>query len=220
MDIDQRSVNDDLSTLVNKHQSMKMEFENALKDCKNKRISLMRQKDKSTTLVADLIDAENNAVEMEAKLNNLARLIQKGKNMYDQKVEKVVAPSPNIKIKMFNEPKVEDTNSPAPVQDTSSLEERIKEAERDLEHALPALTAAQQATQRLDKNTIVELKRLSAPPEAVIKIGCVMSIMMGFKNKESNSATYKALLADKNLFNRMINFNAMSMNEKKVNSAI
>lgn len=114
-----------MPTLENKHQSLRKEFENVLKDCQDKRKTLMKWKDKPTRLVANFIEAENNAAEMETKLNNLARLIEKGKNMDGQKVEKVVAPSPNLnpspspspstEIKIFNEPKVEDTNSSAPV---------------------------------------------------------------------------------------------------------
>ena len=77
------------------------------------------------------------------------------------------------------------------------------DAEQELKKAEPALIAAQQAIEMLDKKYIAEIKSFASPPPDV---ATVMNAVMIVFNKEPNWATVKKELADSQFIKKVMEF--------------
>lgn len=56
--------------------------------------------------------------------------------------------------------------------------ERQTECDRDLQKALPALKAAEEALNTLNRNNLTELKSFATPPAAVLKVTATLQILL------------------------------------------
>merc|ERR1719174_1522432 len=77
------------------------------------------------------------------------------------------------------------------------------DAERDLAKAMPALDAAVDALERLDKKSIAEVKAYAKPPELVLK---TMNAVMTVMDKPATWASAKNELQDVNFLQRLKTF--------------
>ena len=80
---------------------------------------------------------------------------------------------------------------------------KAKICEEDLKLAEPALIAAQEALNTLNKNNLTELKSFGAPPEAVVNVCAAVLIMFSKKGKVPKDRSWKAcktLMGDVNKF--------------------
>jgi len=77
------------------------------------------------------------------------------------------------------------------------------DAEAELKKAEPALIAAQEALEGLDKKHISEIKSFPTPPDAV---ATVMSAVMVVLGKDTTWATVKKELADSNFVKKIMEF--------------
>merc|ERR1719305_1526408 len=77
------------------------------------------------------------------------------------------------------------------------------DAERDLAKAMPALEAAVDALERLDKKSIAEVKAYAKPPDLVLK---TMNAVMTVMDKPATWASAKNELQDVNFLQRLKNF--------------
>ncbi len=56
--------------------------------------------------------------------------------------------------------------------------ERQAESDRDLQKALPALKAAEEALNTLNRNNLTELKSFAQPPAAILKVTATIQILL------------------------------------------
>merc|ERR1719326_1696454 len=77
------------------------------------------------------------------------------------------------------------------------------DANRDLEKAMPALEAALDALEKLDKKSISEVKAYAKPPDMVMKTMCAVMTVM---EKTPSWAQAKTELNDTNFLNRIKGF--------------
>jgi dynein heavy chain len=56
--------------------------------------------------------------------------------------------------------------------------ERQAESDRDLQKALPALKAAEEALNTLNRNNLTELKSFATPPAAILKVTASLQILL------------------------------------------
>lgn len=77
------------------------------------------------------------------------------------------------------------------------LEVGIKkdDCEKDLAKALPALEAAQQALNTLDKNNLTEMKSFANPPSAVLVVASAVLVLLAPGGKVSKDRSWKAAKA-------------------------
>ncbi len=61
--------------------------------------------------------------------------------------------------------------------------ERQAESDRDLQKALPALKAAEEALNTLNRNNLTELKSFATPPAAVLKVTATLQILLAPPSK-------------------------------------
>uniref|UniRef100_A0A8C4QIU0 Dynein heavy chain n=1 Tax=Eptatretus burgeri TaxID=7764 RepID=A0A8C4QIU0_EPTBU len=79
------------------------------------------------------------------------------------------------------------------VQDfTEVVSEKQRSCEADLAEAEPALIAAQEALNTLNKNNLTELKSFGAPPAAVVNVAAAVMILLAPKGKVPKDRSWKA----------------------------
>jgi dynein heavy chain len=61
--------------------------------------------------------------------------------------------------------------------------ERQAECDRDLQKALPALKAAEEALNTLNRNNLTELKSFATPPAAILKVTASLQILLAPQSK-------------------------------------
>merc|ERR1719498_2214096 len=103
-----------------------------------------------------------------------------------------------------------DAQQVAVEADSARIEKEAKEtkiisddATRDLEKAMPALEAAMDALDKLDKKSISEVKAYAKPPDMVMKTMCAVMTVM---EKTPSWAQAKTELNDTNFLSRIKNF--------------
>jgi dynein heavy chain len=64
--------------------------------------------------------------------------------------------------------------------------ERQAECDRDLQKALPALKAAEEALNTLNRNNLTELKSFATPPAAILKVTASLQILLAPQSKIEN----------------------------------
>lgn len=86
---------------------------------------------------------------------------------------------------------------------SEETQELAADAHRNLEHAMPALEAATQAINSIDKNDIFEIRSIKNPSEAVQQVLEAVCILLGVK---ADWPTAKVLLADPSLPQKLLEF--------------
>ena len=79
--------------------------------------------------------------------------------------EKAIADEEEAKVKVINE----------------EVSKKQAECEKDLEKAEPALLAAQQALDTLNKGNLTELKSFGSPPAAVVNVTAAVMVLLSNK---------------------------------------
>ena len=72
------------------------------------------------------------------------------------------------------------------------VSEKQKSCEDDLAKAEPALIAAQEALNTLNKNNLTELKSFGAPPAAVVNVTSAVMCLLAQPNKIPKDKSWKA----------------------------
>merc|ERR1719217_416460 len=105
-----------------------------------------------------------------------------------------------------------DAQQVAVEADSARIEKEAKEtkiisddAQRDLEKAMPALEAALDALEKLDKKSISEVKAYAKPPDMVMKTMCAVMTVMG---KTPSWAQCKSELGDIRFLEKVKMFDA------------
>lgn len=97
------------------------------------------------------------------------------------------------------------------VIETQECEKLAADAEADLKEALPALEAATNALNSLNKNDISEIKAYTKPPDIV---AMVMEAVMVLRKSKPEWSEAKRQLADPNFIKQLINFDKDNMSDK------
>ena len=72
--------------------------------------------------------------------------------------------------------------------------ERQAECDRDLQKALPALKAAEEALNTLNRNNLTELKSFATPPAAILKVTATVQILLAPASQSPFATLSVALL--------------------------
>ena len=96
-------------------------------------------------------------------------------------------------------------------KEKEETEKLAADADAELQKAYPALAAAQEALEGLDKKYIAEIKSFVSPPADV---AIVMSSVMIVLGKDPTWASVKKELADPKFVDRVINFDKDNIQPK------
>ncbi|XP_040979289.1 LOW QUALITY PROTEIN: dynein heavy chain 17, axonemal [Aquila chrysaetos chrysaetos] len=90
--------------------------------------------------------------------------------------EKAIADEEELKVQAIN----------------TNVAEKQRACETDLAKAEPALVAAQEALDTLNKNNLTELKSFGSPPQAVVNVTAAVMVLTAPKGKIPNDKSWKA----------------------------
>ncbi|XP_028393421.1 dynein heavy chain 6, axonemal-like isoform X2 [Dendronephthya gigantea] len=96
-------------------------------------------------------------------------------------------------------------------QEAERVREIADEAQRDLDQAIPALMAANEDLNTLDKSDIAEIRVYTKPPGMVITVMAAVCLILEEKTDWANT---KQVLADPGFLKRLINFNKDSVTDR------
>jgi dynein heavy chain len=102
-------------------------------------------------------------------------------------------------------------------KEAAETEAMADDARRDLAKAMPALEAAVDALEKLDKKSISEVKAYAKPPEMVMK---TMAAVMTVLDKPPNWAQAKVELNDTNFLNKIKTFDKDNMTNNTLKKLI
>ncbi|OBS73367.1 hypothetical protein A6R68_12044 [Neotoma lepida] len=142
---------------------------------------------KRMELVAKIERLENGLMKLQSTASQEAELKQKNENadkliqvvgVETEKVskEKAIADEEEIKVEVINK----------------NVTEKQKACETDLAKAEPALLAAQEALDTLNKNNLTELKSFGSPPDAVVNVTAAVMILTAPGGKIPKDKSWKA----------------------------
>ncbi|KAK2501218.1 hypothetical protein MC885_000890 [Smutsia gigantea] len=115
--------------------------------------------------------------ELKQKNENADKLIQVvGVETEKVSKEKAIADEEEVKVEVINE----------------NVTEKQKACETDLAKAEPALLAAQEALDTLNKNNLMELKSFGSPPDAVVNVTAAVMILTAPGGKIPKDKSWKA----------------------------
>ncbi|ETE67846.1 Dynein heavy chain 9, axonemal, partial [Ophiophagus hannah] len=137
------------------------------------------QKLSSTSAQVDDLKAKLAAQEVELKQKNedADQLIQVvGTETEKVSKEKAIADEEEQKVALI----------------TEEVQQKQKDCEKDLTQAEPALAAAQQALNTLNKTNLTELKSFGSPPSAVSNVTAAVMVLMGSGGKVPKDRSWKA----------------------------
>ncbi|XP_055614548.1 dynein beta chain, ciliary, partial [Uranotaenia lowii] len=116
-------------------------------------------------------------------------VILKKKNQEADKLIKVVG-AENEKVQHEKNFAAEEEKKVRVIEEDVGAKAKI--CEEDLRKAEPALLAAQQALDTLDKNNLTELKSFGSPPEQVVKVCSAVLVLFSPKGKIPKDRSWKA----------------------------
>jgi dynein heavy chain len=96
-------------------------------------------------------------------------------------------------------------------QEARRVQEIADEAQRDLDQALPALRAANEELNTLDKSDIAEIRVYTKPPGMVMTVMAAVCLILEEKIDWTNT---KQVLADPGFLKRLINFDKDSVSDR------
>jgi len=99
-------------------------------------------------------------------------------------------------------------------KDKMETENLARDAEADLQKALPALLSAQERVERISNSDLAEIKAYSKPPDPVMNVMSVILIFLGAKDLTWMSA--KKELSDASFINTLKNFNKDNISTKTI----
>ncbi|XP_043925655.1 dynein axonemal heavy chain 17-like [Protopterus annectens] len=136
-------------------------------------------------------------LELKAKNEDADKLIHKV-GIETEKVtrEKIIADEEEKKVQIIN----------------TNVTEKQRACETDLAKAEPALKAAQEALNTLNKNNLTELKSFGSPPEAVVNVTAAVMILLAPGGKIPKDRSWKAA---KNMMGKVDAFLDSLINYKK-----
>ncbi|CAF3056070.1 unnamed protein product [Rotaria socialis] len=141
---------------------------------------------------------ENGLVKLESVAKQTDELKEK------LKVEEIEVTKKNqeadrlIKVVETETKKVTEQREAAAIEEKEVAEkkervaERQAESDRDLQKALPALKAAEEALNTLNRNNLTELKSFATPPAAILKVTASIQILMAQQGRVPRDRTWNA----------------------------
>lgn len=99
-------------------------------------------------------------------------------------------------------------------EEAKQVQEIANEAQRDLDQALPALIAANEDLNTLDKADIAEIRVYTKPPGMVMTIMAAVCLIL---NEKTDWVNTKQVLADPGFLKRLINFDKDSVTDRVFN---
>ena len=106
-----------------------------------------------------------------------------------------------IKVVETETKKVTEQRESAAIEEKEVMEkkervaERQAECDRDLQKALPALKAAEEALNTLNRNNLTELKSFATPPSAILKVTATVQILLAPASLSSSFSVSSAFLS-------------------------
>ncbi|XP_070790567.1 dynein axonemal heavy chain 9 [Pituophis catenifer annectens] len=165
------------------------------------------QKLSSTSAQVDDLKAKLAAQEVELKQKNedADQLIQVvGTETEKVSMEKAVADEEEQKVALI----------------TEEVQQKQKDCEKDLAQAEPALAAAQQALNTLNKINLTELKSFGSPPSAVSNVTAAVMVLMGSGGKVPKDRSWKAakiaMAKVDSFLDSLIHFNKENIHENSL----
>ena len=96
-------------------------------------------------------------------------------------------------------------------QEARRVQEIANDAQRDLDQALPALLAANEDLNTLDKSDIAEIRVYTKPPGMVMTVMAAVCLVLDEKTDWANT---KQVLSDPSFLKRLINFDKESLSDR------
>uniref|UniRef100_A0A670YY35 Dynein cytoplasmic 1 heavy chain 1 n=1 Tax=Pseudonaja textilis TaxID=8673 RepID=A0A670YY35_PSETE len=165
------------------------------------------QKLSSTSAQVDDLKAKLAAQEVELKQKNedADQLIQVvGTETEKVSKEKAIADEEEQKVALI----------------TEEVQQKQKDCEKDLAQAEPALAAAQQALNTLNKTNLTELKSFGSPPSAVSNVTAAVMVLMGSGGKVPKDRSWKAakvaMAKVDSFLDSLIHFNKENIHENSL----
>ncbi|KAH0629591.1 hypothetical protein JD844_011790, partial [Phrynosoma platyrhinos] len=119
--------------------------------------------------------------------------------------------------KVSNEKAIADDEEQKVAQITQEVQQKQRDCEEDLAKAEPALAAAQDALNTLNKNNLTELKSFGSPPSAVSNVTAAVMVLMAPGGKVPKDRSWKAakvaMAKVDGFLDSLINFNKENIHE-------
>ncbi|XP_037871312.1 dynein axonemal heavy chain 1 isoform X2 [Bombyx mori] len=202
-----------------------MEMLSAYRDMfRNKRNSILEESNALRNGLNKLNQTEIEVKQLQIELAELKPLMEKAAQETRVVIEQIAidtAIAEDARLKVEKEQAIAEQMA----AETTAMAE---DAQRDLDEALPALRAAEQALQELNRNDIVEVKALKKPPAGVILVIESLCVVFDIKPIKEPGATFgvkvlnywrpgSAMLADPTAFlDSLINYDKDSITEDTI----
>lgn len=179
-----------------------------LKVLEIKRAEFQQNKTRLAVGLKKLNDTNTNIAELRIKLADMQpKLVAKNEEL------KVALTQVNADKEIADQKeKVVSAEAEVVNKKASEAQAIADDASADLAAAAPELRAAQDAVRRLDRNSIVEIKAFSKPPEGVM---FVMQCVMVLLNEKTDWSSVKSVLSNVSEFmNRLLEYDVEATSEK------
>ena len=136
-----------------------------------------------------IVRLENGLVKLESVAKQTDELKEKLKVEEIEVTKKNTEADRLIKVVGTETKKVTEQSESAAIEEKEVAEkkervaERQAESDRDLQKALPALKAAEEALNTLNRNNLTELKSFATPPAAILKVTASLQILLAQPSK-------------------------------------
>jgi len=155
--------------------------------------------DKLSNGLKKLDDASNQVAELREDLEKKQEICEKKKKECEELVQVIV----QERSKADAQAHVVEADSKRIAKEAEDTKVLADDATRDLEKAMPALDAALDALEKLDKKAISEVKAYAKPPDMVMKTMCAVMTVM---DKTPSWAQAKTELNDVNFLQKIKGF--------------
>ncbi|CAF1186132.1 unnamed protein product [Adineta steineri] len=163
-----------------------------------------------------ILRLENGLVKLESVAKQTDELKEKLKVEEVEVTKKNTEADRLIKVVESETKKVTEQRESAAIEEKEVAEkkervaERQAESDRDLQKALPALKAAEDALNTLNRNNLTELKSFATPPAAILKVTATIQILLSPPNRVPRDRTWRAaksMIGDVGVFlNTLLNY--------------
>ncbi|XP_076454460.1 dynein axonemal heavy chain 2-like [Babylonia areolata] len=150
-------------------------------------------RDKVEKMSVELEDAKKQVVEFQKQCDEYLKVLVQQKQEADEQQKAVTVTSARIR------------------EEGKKCQEMADAAQADLDQAMPALNAAVEALESLNKKDMTEIKSYGRPPPLVEK---VMNAVMILRQSEPSWAESKKQLGDPNFLNQLMNFDKDNISDK------
>ncbi|EDV29505.1 uncharacterized protein TRIADDRAFT_51924 [Trichoplax adhaerens] len=170
---------------------------------------IARNKERLKSGLSKLQQAETFVISIKDELVKLGPLIE----LKAQENEKLMTELKNEETEVEKMKTLIETEEALTAQEAREVEQITKDAELDLNKALPALDAANSALNALDKSDIAEIRVYTNPPDLVMT---VMAAVCTLLQEKADWVTAKQLLTDTTFLVKLITFDKSSLSDRNL----